>query len=575
MKAFFAGWVILKKMDEQSTKVISYLNRIYPLKLFTDLQKEAIASNAPVVRFEEGSALYQEGKPATDFFMILSGQVRLTIPVYEDDPEGGEISLGDLEPGDLFGLEALEEGSEYLANAISLSALTVVRFNLEFIDPFFEENAIPYSVLMVMLSSWKLFMKLELPWRNPEEAVLFIARRHLFFLVRRLLLPLPVFMISLGVLIFLILSNLPGTILVGVIAGLVALITGLWAIWNYIDWTNDYSILTNQRVVFLEKVILLYDNRMETPLDAILSTSVDSTQFGRILGYGDVVLKTYTGTLIFPDLAMWETVRLLIDDRRARARDANLQAEKQTLQNVVRQRLRLAPPAATAPLKAAKPEDRRPSLAEFLANVFRMRSEKSGVITYRTHWFILMRRMFFPGLALIGVMAIPILRFLGILSFFSDLAFWAVMLIVGLLEFFWLWYRYEDWANDIYIVSDEQIVDIYKRPLGQEEKRMAPLKSIQSVEFERLGIIGLFLNYGTVFIRIGDTRFTFDEVYNPSEVQRDLFRRIAAQTERDRRKEAEDERQRILDVLEAYHEVMNPPPPSNAGRSAGESQKPG
>ncbi len=121
-------------------------------------------------------------------------------------------------------------------------------------------------------------------------------------------------------------------------------------------------------------------------------------------------------------------------------------------------------------------------------------------------------------------------------------------------------------------------MDIYKRPLGQEEKRVAPLKAIQSVEYERLGILGLFLNYGTVFIRIGDTRFTFDEVYNPSEVQRDLFRRIAAQTDRDRRKEAEAERQRILDVLEAYHEVMKPQPPANPTNPTnptGESQQPG
>jgi len=122
---------------------------------------------------------------------------------------------------------------------------------------------------------------------------------------------------------------------------------------------------------------------------------------------------------------------------------------------------------------------------------------------------------------------------------------------------FWEWYQYEDWTNDLYIVSDEQITDINKKPLGAEEKRMAPLKSIQAIEFERLGIIGLILNYGTVFIRIGDTRFTFDEVYNPSEVQRDLFRRIAAQADRERRKTVDSERQQILDVLEAYHEVTS------------------
>ena len=562
-------------MDEQSVKVLSYLNKIYPLKLFTDLQKEAIASSAPVVNFDEGSPLFEKGSPATDFYLILSGQVRLTMPIYSDDPEGGEINLGDLEPGDLFGLEALEEEKVYLANAISLTSVTLVRFNMDFIDPFFDENTLPYSVLMVMLASWKLFMKIDLPWRNPEEAVLYISRRHIFFLLRRLLLSVPIFMISLGILVYLILTNMAGMILVGSIAGLVALLSGLWAIWSYFDWSNDYSILTNQRAVFLEKVILLYDNRMEAPLDAILAASVGSTQLSRILGFGDVILKTFTGTLVFPDLVRWEAVRLLIDDRRTRARDTTLQAEKRTLQNVVRQRLRLPGAIAPAPVKAAQSEERRRSVAELLANIFRMRNEQGGVITYRTHWFILIKRMFFPLLALVGVLALPILRFAGVFGFLSDLIFWPLMVFIGLLEFFWLWYRYEDWANDIYVVNDEQIMDIYKRPLGQEEKRVAPLKSIQSVEYERLGILGLFLNYGTVFIRIGDTRFTFDEVYNPSEVQRDLFRRIASQTDRDRREEAEAERQRILDVLEAYHEVMKPQPPSNPTNPAGESQKPG
>ena len=42
---------------------------------------------------------------------------------------------------------------------------------------------------------------------------------------------------------------------------------------------------------------------------------------------------------------------------------------------------------------------------------------------------------------------------------------------------------------------------------------------------------------------------TFDDVYNPSEVQRDLFRRIAAQADRERRKTVDSERAQILDVL--------------------------
>ncbi len=547
-------------MDEQSARVVGIFNRIYPFKLFTDLQKEALATKAPVMKVEAGSALYQKGQPATDFYLILAGQARLTMQIYADDPEAGEMGLGDLEPGDVFGLEALDEEGDYLTNAVALTTLNVVRFNLELVDPIFEENAIPYHALMVMLQSLKLYMELDFPWRNPEEAIIFLARRHPLFLLTRLIAPLAIFLGGLGVLLFLILANLPGTILIGVAGGGVALVGGLWAIWNYVDWSNDYSIITNQRAIYQERVVLLYDSRQETPLDSILATSVDSSQVGRILGYGDVVLKTYTGTLIFPKVGSYDIVRLLADDRRMRAREASLQSEKRALQSIVRQRLRMAPPQAGPGVKQAPAGERRRSLAELLSNVFRMRSEKNGVITYRTHWFVLMRRMFLPALCLAGWIGLFVVRGLGILKFLSDLAFLPIMAVLGLLVAFFLWYRYEDWANDIYIVSDEQIQDIYKRPLGHEEKRVAPLKSIQSVEFERLGLIGLILNYGTVYTRIGDTRFTFDDVYNPSEVQRDLFRRIAAQADRDRRKEHEAERQRILDVIEAYHEVMKPPP---------------
>jgi len=559
-------------MEDAGARILALINKTYPLKMFTDLQKEAIAAHAEVVTVADGETVYREGAEAAYLYIILSGQVRLTLPVDEDDPEAGEQTLGDLEPADVVGLEALEEESEYLTNAVALETVRLARLNMEFLDPLFEENAIPYTVLMLLLSSLKLFLKLDFSWRNPDEAVLFVARRHWMFAVVRLLAPLFLFVAGLGALLLMIVLNQPGTTLPGFAAGGVTVIGALWAIWNFIDWTNDYSILTNQRAVFQERVVALYDSRQETPLDAILQTSVDTSQVGRIVGYGDVVMKTYTGTLVYSRVPQWEAVRLLVDDRRTRAREASIQADKQTLQNQVRQRLRLLPPAAPAAAKNAKAEEPRLTLGLVLANLLQMRSDKAGVLTYRTHWFVLMKGMFLPLLALTGLVVLSVLRWLGVLTLLSSAAFWPVMMIFYALNGFWLWYRYEDWANDKYIVSDEQIVDVYKKPLGQEEKRVAPLKSIQSVEFERLGITGLIFNFGTVYIRIGDTRFTFDNVFNPSEVQRDLFHRIASQANRERRREADSERQRILEVLEAYHEVVTKPvavPPPAVAPSTG------
>ncbi len=548
-------------MDDQSARILSVINKTYPLKLFTDEQREKIAAEAEVTEIEEGKFIYREHDEAVTLNLILSGEVHLYWLVDPDDEEAGEISLGNLEPGDVFGLEALEDERKYSEFAVALSAVRIVRFSLEFLDPYFEENPLPLRVLMLMLSSSKLFYKVDLPWLNPDESVIYMARRNSVFMVYRLILPLIVFGIGIVVLLFLIVLNLAGTTLVGIIAGCVALIGGLWSIWNYVDWTNDYAILTNQRAVFQERVVLLYDSRLETPLDAILATSLDSSQLGRILGYGNVVMKTYTGTLLFPDIAQWDTVRMLVDDRRMRARETNLQQEKHTIQTMVRQRLNPTPPAPGVQ-QIVKQETPKTTLGERLANFFRMRYEKNGVITYRTHWSILLGKIFLPGLIMLGIVVLTVLRILGQFSFLSGLAFWPVWFILVLVDGFWLWYRFEDWVNDQYIVSDEQIVDVYKKPLGQEEKRVAPLKSIQSVEFERLGILGLVLNYGTVYIRIGDARFSFDNVYNPSEVQRDLFRRIAAQADHDRKREADAERQRILDVLEAYHEVTRNTPPN-------------
>lgn len=136
---------------------------------------------------------------------------------------------------------------------------------------------------------------------------------------------------------------------------------------------------------------------------------------------------------------------------------------------MVRQRLSLAPPTPGIQriVKQAPPKI---TLGERLANFFRMRFEKNGVITYRTHWSIMLRKVFLPGLVMFGLLVLAALFLLGKINFLSSLAFWPVWFVLVLSDSFWLWYRFEDWVNDQYIVSDEQIVDVYKKPLGQEEK---------------------------------------------------------------------------------------------------------
>ncbi len=105
------------------------------------------------------------------------------------------------------------------------------------------------------------------------------------------------------------------------------------------------------------------------------------------------------------------------------------------------------------------------------------------------------------------------------------------------------------------MISDDQVLDVYKKPLGREERQAAPLRNIQSIEFKRIGLLGLLLNYGTVYIRVGDANLTFDYVFNPADVQQELFRRIAERDYKDKRSAEEKELQRTLDLFQIYHRV--------------------
>jgi hypothetical protein len=108
-------------------------------------------------------------------------------------------------------------------------------------------------------------------------------------------------------------------------------------------------------------------------------------------------------------------------------------------------------------------------------------------------------------------------------------------------------------------------VDAEKKPLGREERKAAPLENILSIEYRRLGLLGLMLNFGTVTITVGANKFTFETVFNPSQVQQDIFRRMNERIEAKKQAEITAERERISDWIMVYHRSTHLPgtePPS-------------
>jgi hypothetical protein len=140
----------------------------------------------------------------------------------------------------------------------------------------------------------------------------------------------------------------------------------------------------------------------------------------------------------------------------------------------------------------------------------------------------------------------------------SGAGFWLVAALL-IPAFAWWVYRYVDWANDLYQITPEQIVDVYKRPLARELRKVAPLENILGTQVQRRGLIGLLLDYGDVVAEVGTAQFTFEGVYHPAQVQQDIVR--AQETLLERRREAArlQRRGELVEWFGAYHEETRAP----------------
>jgi hypothetical protein len=407
----------------------------------------------------------------------------------------------------------------------------------------------------VVISTHKLWRRLRFKWVRPEEAVYFLARKHPIVLWRSLVWPLIA-------LVFPVLGFLWGIATGSTVAIVVALALGvlvvLWIIWRIIDWSNDYYLVTNQRVAWVEKVIGIFDSRTEAPLSTILSVGVETDMLGRFLDYGTVVVRTFVGRIPFNYVGHPDYAATMIEEYWNRTKEFALKAEKEAIKDAIRKRLDLPiPPKPEIP----KPEPtkfspiRRPSALQVaLSNIFKLRLEEGDTVIYRKHGFVLFKNVWQPSLFMLILLAFFIWR---VILLASGGTWPDVMLIVlpaaGLPFLGWWIYQYVDWSNDIFQVTQDQVIDIDKTPFGTEERRAASLENILSIESKRIGLLGNIFNYGTVYIVVGGTKLEFQDVFDPNTVQSDIDRRRMARIASKAAAQAALDRERMAEWIATYH----------------------
>lgn len=541
---------------------VAFLHRIH---LFQELGEEELGAIAASMQEETraaGESIFQKGQQADQFFILYRGGVLITRP-----GRGGDEVLAPLVDGDYFGEDALLSAGVRTVNAEASESTTLL--SIPRTDLLSQARQLPKlkRAIAVAMDSRRLLLRLHLEWRGPTEAIHFIGRKHEVVLYQSLSLPV----VALAAPILLLMHFLVSRAFFAIFgAGLLFLVIIAWAIWNWIDWGNDFYIVTNQRVIWLEKVIGLYDSRQEAPLSTLLSVGVETDMMGRVLDYGDVVVRTYVGKIVFRNVAHPFEAARLVEEHWSRSKRSASHAEREAMRNVLRRKMGqpvVASPAVKPVVeKMVTPSIYRRSILRAIGEKwFNLRVEEGGTITYRKHWFVLLHQSWQPVVLLLLIAGGMLARLIKLVQtpgqrLFDPTRLPAVdttMLVLPTLlipVILWGVYQWLDWRNDIFVVTSDQILDIDKKPFGSETRRAAPLENILSTEAERVGLAGYLLNFGTVYITIGGASLDFQDVRDPSAVQADIDRRRETRAAQKREIEAAAERERMSDWLVAYHE---------------------
>jgi len=384
--------------------------------------------------------------------------------------------------------------------------------------------------------------------------------------------------------------------------GLGLTLIGIFVWSNYLD---DYYVVTNRRVTRRDRVALLYERRVQAPVDMIQDVTVDSGLLGRLLDFGHVTIRTAAkvGATTFSHVPQPDLVRGIILQEKTGAVAAIRSQQKEALRSGLISGLGLAMPVAertralgptpqlTGPTsrwrrflapdvdRAAPPRllpGTRRGEPAWVTNLRNQVPENwrqvlfgdpapptkplPGQYVWRKHWIVLVRRAVLPFLVLALLLAVAAgtssagVDFLGA-GREALCVPWGFLLAATI---GWLAYQVADYRNDLYVVTDDKIIDIEQRPLGLSAKRReGSLDRIQSVNSTQVGFFAAVLNYGDVIIRTAaaDEGYDFLTVPNPKQVQTIIFQKLDTYRRAQEAQKARERQRELIEGLEVYHQL--------------------
>lgn len=544
-------------------------SHIRQLPLFSRIPDEYlpwIAEAFSVLRFEVGDFVFRQGQPAAGLYMFVSGRGQLI----RADDQGNQQVIGMVEPNTYLNEAALVQ---YIQETASLRVaepavvLFVSRKRLK-------EVLLHYRVLQEYVGirvEPEAQAQVEVfRGQRPNEVVLVNTRRHWWALVRWAWLPL---MVGAGLVTAAMTLAPAGGVALGMLA-LAIIVPSLMSLYIFIEWHNDHVIITNQRVIHVERVIHTMQIAIsETPLTSILQVNahyVTADPFSRLFDYGTVELRNAgdAGNMKLTIMPNPEGIQNLIFEKRDEMSKQRERRQRDSLRADLERVLHGDVDMDVGEQQQWVSSDHKPVVGGHNMNRGGSTLWKTsfmnhnGEMIYRKHFTVLLRDF---TLVLLWFMLTAAYFFAYLsLSMFGGLGaagvlIGVVMLLIGFISAYWAdW----DWRNDYYIVGHDTIRLIHRRPLWlQNEEDRVLLASVDNVQSERSGLLQAVLDFGNVRISLigGDTgdEKVFKYVPSPHRIQQEITRRQSVLLRRAEEEKERRRREEIAEYISVYHEAIS------------------
>lgn len=556
-------------------QVVAYLKR---MPLFAHLDDERgemelyqVAKIVEEKTFGAGEWLFGQGQSSDRLYYILEGQVRLT----RVDPDGVTHELGVRDAGAMFGETGLLVGDYHDVTAVALTAARVLYLlRTDFVELYNQRPHLRHK-LKVRAEVARRQRLPKFPWLRKDEWVVFSEQRHWARVLRKVLPPLLLFTILFPVFAALLSVHVAWAPIVALLLAFPLIGLILFMGWQYLNWRDDFFVLTTQRVVHIERVWPLRDHFEESPLEKLEDTYlVRSGLVANVLNYGDLVLQT-AGETVEIDMSFVANptyLSELVSREIERARERDVLRSMGAIRDELARRLDVKVQTTPEPTPTPTPAP-APRVADVVFGAIRDYFFPPTWSVSSNGETIVWRRFWFPGYIHYLQIFIPLAVVTLVGGYFllwnwgQPYTIWLLIawLVVEVILFATLLWYIEDWRNDYFQLTPNRLVLVLRKPLLlRESRREAPLDRIQNISFVIPGIFGRMFHYGHVMLETAGTtgKFELKWLRDPQRVQSEISQRQRQYIQRQKQADTQRRREEFLSWFATYDALRKSNPQS-------------